>query len=344
MAEPSKTLLSREHIRKALAVLQEEQQAHPISSVQRKLFFWYEISVVVFLVSFWLWSLIYFINLFAVSFELPINIILAVIPGVSIIPMFLLFFANMKLIWQTWREFRLALKTKLWQLVARTRTGRRWPLRPGIAFGAVFLVLTFLALWAAPAADLMEFIELLLVFFISLAYSFLLASPFLFLRFARRRLDVLRNSDQLVAFLTKGYASESPAGTDQVSIPTDVFKEMGDIEDVHIQRSRATAIAEFRDRGQAYAVLKSRAMAADIAKLDEGTQLRVEACIAELASQFPPPDALHESGGVWRVLVTETPYELVCRQDEAARRIELLSLEQGDDKSSTRRTAEAPHG
>jgi hypothetical protein len=166
---------------------------------------------------------------------------------------------------------------------------------------------------------------------------------FFFLRFARRRLDVLGNADQLEAFLTKLDASESPTSTEQVIIPTDVFQQMWGIEDVHIQRRRSRAIDESHDSGHVSAILKSRAIIADIAKLDNASQLRVEERIAELASESLPPDALHKSGGVWRALVKETPYEIVYRLDEAARRIELLSLGQGDGKSSTRRAEEAPH-
>jgi hypothetical protein len=84
-------------------------------------------------------------------------------------------------------------------------------------------------------------------------------------------------------------------------------------------------------------------MIADIAKLDEANQLRVEARIAELASEPCPPDAFRESGGVWYVPVKETPYEIAYRQDDTAHRIELLSLGQGDGKSLARRTEEAPH-
>ena len=326
MTEPSKSILSREQIRQALAVLREEQQMHPISSAQRKHLFRYGISVVVFFSAFLLLIVVMFV-LFPSSENEPLSgwafglsLFLAFLIFGSLLSMVLLFFWNMKLIWQTWREFRIAFRTRLWQLVARQRTGRRWPRRLMIVFGAVLLS-PFLActLVGAPAW-----------------------LPFFFLRFARRRLDVLRNADQLAAFLTRLEDSGGPAGIDQVAIPTEVFKEMGDIEDVHIQRRRGMAMAEFRDSGRGYAVLKSRAMTADIATLDEATQLRVEARIAELASEFPPPDASRESGGVWRVPVTQTPYEIVCHQDEAAQRIELLSLGQGDGRSSTHRTAEAP--
>jgi hypothetical protein len=167
---------------------------------------------------------------------------------------------------------------------------------------------------------------------------------FFFLGFARRRLDVLRNSDQLVAFLTELDASAGPTGIDQVAIPTAVFKEIGAIEDIHIQRHRAKAIHEFRHSGHGYAVVKSRAMIADIAKLDEASQLRIEARIAELGSESPPPEATLEPRGIWRVPVTETPYEIVCRQDQAAHRIELLLLRQSDGTSSTRPIAEGPRG
>ncbi len=326
MTEPSKSILSREQIRQALAVLREEQQMHPISSAQRKHLFWYRISIVVFFSALVLAILLIIVRPSAPPtdtrwywVERLLDFLGFLVVG-SLLSMILLFFWNMKLIWQTWREFRIAFRTRLWQLVARQRTGRRWPRRLMIVFGAVLLA-PFLGgtLVVAPAW-----------------------LPFFFLRFAGRRLDVLRNADQLAAFLTGLDDSESPAGVDQIAIPTEVFKEMGDIEDVHIQRRRGVAMAEFRDSGRGYAVLKSRAMTADIAKLDEATRLWVEARIAELASEFPPPHALCDSGGVWRVPVTKTPYEIPCRQDEAARRIELLSLGQGDGNSSARRTAEAP--
>jgi len=331
MTEPSKSVLSREQIRQAIAVLRQEQEAHPISPAQRKHLFWYGISLAVFFGAFFLLPFLHHIlsegarqrwaDLLLIFFLLLL--------GGSFLSIVWLFLLNMKLIWQTWREFRLAFRTKLWQLVARARTGRRWPRRLMIGIGAVLLVFFLFGMWEVPTVGLPLAVALL-VFFLLL--------------FARRRLDVLRNADQLVAFLTKLDVSESPAGIDQIAIPTDIFKEIGGIEDVHIQRRRAMAISEFRDSGHGYALLKSRAMIADIVKLDEATQLRVEARIAELTSDFPPPDALRESGGVWRVPVTETPYEIVCRQDEAARRIELLSLGQGDGKSTPRRTTEAPHG
>jgi hypothetical protein len=255
----------------------------------------------------------------------------------SLLSIVLLFFWNLKLILQTWREFRIAFRTKLWQLVPGTRTGRRWPGRLLIGFGALFFA-GFLAgsirLWREGA---------LVGAIIGVLFTVALLAVFL-LRFARRRLDVLGNTDQLVAYLSKLDSSERLAGIDQIAIPTDVFKEIGDIEDLHIQCRRGIAIAEFRESGDGYAVLKSRAMIADIAKLDEATRLRVETRIAELASEPFPPDAFGESGGVWRVPVTGTPYELVCRYDEAARRIELLSLGQRDGGVVDPQTVEAPRG
>lgn len=249
--------------------------------------------------------------------------------GLSVLAMVLLFFLNMKLILYTWREFRLAFRTKLWQLVTQMRTGRRWPRRLMIGIGVFFLVAFLAGTMSQPWVGIPLTVALL---------------AFFFLRFARRRLDVLRNSDQLVAFLTKLDASEGPTGIGRVAIPTAVFKEIGAIEDIHIQRHRAKAIDEFRHSGHGYAVVKSRAIVADIAKLDEASQLRIEARIAELASESFPPEATLEPGGIWRVPVTETPYEIVCRQDQAAHRIELLSLRQSDDTSSTLPIAEAPHG
>jgi len=332
MKEPSKSVLSREQIRQAIAVLREEQRSHPISSAQRKHLFWYMISVAVFFGAVLLFLLL---TIPAIrEWAGPrwaewFSIFFALLFSGSFLSLVLLFFWNMKLIWQTLREFLLAYRTELWQLAARARTGRRWPRRLMIGFGAVFLAFFLFGTFELPIVGLPLTVALL---------------AFFFLRFARRRLDLLRNADQLVAFLIKLDASESPVGIDHVAIPTDVFKKMGGIEDVHIQRRRSIAIAEFRDSGHGYAVLKSRTLIADIAKLDEAAQLRVEAHIAELASEFPPPDALRDSCGVWRVPVTETPYEIICRQDEEARRIELLSLGLGNAKSSTHRTAEVPRG
>jgi hypothetical protein len=329
MEEPSKSVLSREQIRQALAVLREEQQAHPISAAQRRFFVWYRISV---------WF--FFISLLVALIYLPLAwikaepdewllMLLCGVIGVSLLAVVSLFFLNIKLILYTWREFRLALRTKLWQLVTQIRTGRRWPRRLMIGIGVFFLV-TFLAgTMSEPWVGIPLTVALL---------------TFFFLRFARRRLDVLRNSDQLVAFLTKLDPIEGPPGIGHVAIPTGVFKEIGAIEDIHIQRRRAKAIDEFRHSDGGYAVVKSRGMIADIAKLDEANQLRIEARIAELASESPPPEETLEPGGIWRVPVTDTPYAIVCRQDQAAHRIELLSLRQSDDTSSTRPIAEASRG
>jgi hypothetical protein len=331
-AEASKSVLSREQIRQALGVLREEQQAHPISAAQRRLFVLYGISVWFFFISLFLF--ISWIVLPMPSLWLKLDrdewlLFLARLFGVSFFAMVLLFLSNMKLILYTWREFRLALRTKLWQLVTQMRTGRRWPRRLMIGIGGFFLVAFLAGTLSSP------------LFGIPLTVALL---AFFFLRFARRRLDVLRNSDQLVAFLTKLDASEGPAGIGRVAIPTAVFKEIGAIEDIHIQRHRAKAIDEFRHSGHGYAIAKSRAMIADIAKLDEASQLRIEARIAELASESPPPEATLEPGGIWRVPVAETPYEIVCRQDQAAHRIKLLSLRQSDGTSSTRPITEAPRG
>jgi hypothetical protein len=326
-AEASKSVLSREQIRQALAVLREEQQAHPISPAQRRFFLWYRISIWVFFISLLLFPIVILrVDLDKYGWVLDVLIIVF---GGSFLAVVLLFFLNMKLILYTWREFRLALKTKLWQLVTQMRTGRQWPRRLMIGIGAFFLVAFLAGTLGSP------------FFGIPLTVALL---PFFFLRFARRRLDVLRNSDQLVAFLTKLDVSAAPAGTDQFAIPTAVFKEIGAIEDIHIQHRRAKAIDEFRHSGHGYAVVKSRATIADIAKLDEVSQLRIEARIAELASQSPPPEATLEPGGIWRVPVTDTPYEIVCRQDQAAHRIELLSLGQSDHTSSSRPITEASRG
>jgi hypothetical protein len=249
--------------------------------------------------------------------------------GVSLLAVVSLFFLNIKLILYTWREFRLALRTKLWQLVTQMRTGRRWPRRLMIGIGVFFLVVFLAGTLSDPWVGIPLTVALL---------------AFFFLRFARRRLDVLRNSDQLVAFLTKLDAIEGPPGIGHVAIPTGVFKEIGAIEDIHIRRRRAKAIDEFRHSGGGYAVVKSRGMIADIAKLDEAGQLRIEARIAELASESPPLEETLEPGGIWRVPVTNSPYAIVCRQDQAAHRIELLSLRQSDGTSSTRPIAEASRG
>jgi hypothetical protein len=361
-AEASKSVLSREQIRQALAVLREEQQAHPISPAQRRVFRWYGISVWFFFISFlvlifYLWIkpeglrflarvngsfyaivLLFFSNtklILDTWREFRLALFLAGVNAVSFFAIVLLFFLNTKLILYTWREFRLALRTKLWQLVTQMRTGPRWPRRLIIGIGAAFFLVgvAFLAgtLGALTVA----------IFTLPLTVALL---AFFFLGFARRRLDVLRNSDQLVAFLTKLDASEGPTGIGRVAIPTGVFEEIGAIEDIHIQRHRAKAIDEFRHSGLGYAVVRSRAVIADIAKLDEASQLRIEARIAELASESPPPEATLEPGGIWRVPVTETPYEIICRQDQAAHRIELLSLRQSDGTSSTLPIAEAPRG
>jgi hypothetical protein len=344
-AEASKSVLSREQIRQALGVLREEQQTHPISAAQRRFFLWYGISVWFFFI-----GLFFFFSWFVLPIpswmrdqSVWLLVFLVCLLVVSILAIILLFFLNIKLILYTWREFRLALKTKLWQLVTQMRTGRRWPRRLMIGVGAFFLLAFFLLLFF-----LLVFLagtwraRIYTIIFVLLLTVALLA--FLFLRFARRRLDVLRNSDQLVAFLTKLDASEGPTRIGRVAIPTAVFKELGAIEDIHIQRHRAKAIDEFRHSGHGYAVAKSRAMVADIAKLDEASQLRIEARIAELGSESPPPEATLEPGGIWRVPVAETPYEIVCRQDQAAHRIKLLSLRQSDGTSSTRPIAEAPRG
>jgi hypothetical protein len=327
--EPSKSVLSREQIRQALAVLREEQQAHPISAARRRLFVWYGISVWFFIISLFV-SWIAFLWIKPELQELLQYFLVVVF--VSFLAIVLLFFLNMKLILDTWREFRIALRTKLWQLETQMRTRRRWPRRLMKVVGAFFLV-AFLAgiRWAAPIAAIVVCLLLIAV----VAYFFL--------RFARKRLDVLRDSDRLVAFLTELDASEAPTGIGRVAIPTTYFKGIGAIEDIHIQRHRAKAIDEFRHSAHGYAVVKSRAIIADIAKLDQASQLRIEARIVELASESPPPEATLEPGGIWRVPVTETPYEIVCRQDQAAHRIKLLSLRQSDGTSSTRPIAEAPH-
>jgi hypothetical protein len=328
--EPSKSVLSREQIRQALAVLREEQQAHPISAARRRLFVWYGISVWFFIISLFV-SWIAFLWIKPELQELLQYFLVVVF--VSFLAIVLLFFLNMKLILDTWREFRIALRTKLWQLETQMRTRRRWPRRLMKVVGAFFLV-AFLAgiRWAAPIAAIVVCLLLIAV----VAYFFL--------RFARKRLDVLRDSDRLVAFLTELDASEAPTGIGRVAIPTAYFKGIGAIEDIHIQRHRAKAIDEFRHSGHGYAVAKSRAMIADIAKLDEASQLRIEARIAELASESPPPEATLEPGGIWRVPVAETPYAIICRQDQAAHRIKLLSLRQSDGTSSTRPIAEGPRG
>ena len=332
-AEASESVLSREQIRQALAVLREEQQAHPISAARRRLFVWYGISVWFFIISLFVsWiAFLWMPELQELLHELLQYFLVVVF--VSFLAIVLLFFLNMKLILDTWREFRIALRTKLWQLETQMRTRRRWPRRLMKVVGAFFLV-AFLAgiSGAAPIAAIVVCLLLIAV----VAYFFL--------RFARKRLDVLRDSDRLVAFLTELDASEAPTGIGRVAIPTAYFKGIGAIEDIHIQRHRAKAIDEFRHSAHGYAVVKSRAIIADIAKLDEASQLRIEARIVELASESPPPEATLEPGGIWRVPVTETPYEIVCRQDQAAHRIKLLSLRQSDGTSSTRPIAEAPHG
>jgi hypothetical protein len=233
---------------------------------------------------------------------------------------------NTKLLWQTCREFLLAFKTGLWQLVTPL-PGRRY--RPGrlkIALGGIcvlFLIGIVTERYMGP----------------SLIFALV---AFYFVRMARRRLDLFGNADQLAAVLTKLGASGGPAEAPHVAIPADVFKEIGDIEDAHIQRRRALAIADFLESGHGYGVLKSRAMIADIAKLDDASQLRVEARIAELPGEALPTDTWGESGGLWRVPVAGTSYRIVGRVDEAARRIELLSLETGIGAALAGRTSEAP--
>jgi hypothetical protein len=307
-------------------MLREEQKANPISAAQRKHFCWYGILVWVYCSLTVLYICIAVIMALISPQSLSAEqegppwwmLVVVILWSCSFVAMIFLFFWNMKFFLQTWREFRLARRTKLWQSVARARTGRRWPHRLMFGFGVYFFLITFV-------------------------FTFVLL-PFFLLRLVRKRLDMLRNADQLAALLTKLDVGEGPAALGQVAIPTAVFKEMGAIEDIHIQRRRAEAIDEFSHSGHGYAVLKSRAMIADIAKLDEASQLRVEACIAELASESLLADTTRECGGVWRIPVKETPYEIVCRQDNAARRIELLSLGQADGTSSARRTAEVSRG
>jgi hypothetical protein len=350
--EPSKSVLSREQIRQALAVLREEQQAHPISAARRRLFVWYGISVWFFIISLFV-SWIAFLWIKPELQELLQYFLVVVF--VSFLAIVLLFFLNMKLILDTWREFRIALRTKLWQLETQMRTRRRWPRRLMKVVGAFFLVAFLAGTWGALIVAIVVFLQLIALAFLQRRWAAPIAAivvcllliavvAYFFLRFARKRLDVLRDSDRLVAFLTELDASEAPTGIGRVAIPTAYFKGIGAIEDIHIQRHRAKAIDEFRHSAHGYAVVKSRAIIADIAKLDEASQLRIEARIVELASESPPPEATLEPGGIWRVPVTETPYEIVCRQDQAAHRIKLLSLRQSDGTSSPRPIAEAPHG
>jgi hypothetical protein len=70
-------------------------------------------------------------------------------------------FLNVKLIVYTWREFRLALKTKLWQLATQMRTGPRWARRLMIAIGApigaIFLVAFLLVTVGNPHSPFLPY-------------------------------------------------------------------------------------------------------------------------------------------------------------------------------------------
>jgi hypothetical protein len=299
-------------------MVREEQTKHPISVMQKRLFFSFRFSVWFFLAITSVSFLLMFLLPAEESFEKGwLNLFFGLL-GFSFFLVVLVFFLNTKLIWQTLREFRLAFKTRLWQLAAQKHTRYRWPLRLIIGVGGIFLVIFLIGMWTANLIIGLLVTVALIAFFI--------------LRIARKRLDMLSNADKFIEFLSKLDASESPADRVRVSIPTDIFKKMGDLEDVHIQHRRATAIDESHDSVNVSSVLKSRTIITDISKLDEASQLRIEACISDLTIESLSSQALRESGGIWRVPVKETTYEIVCSHDEAAHRIDLLSIKQVNSK------------
>jgi len=338
--EPVGSVLSREQLGQALAVLREVQQARPISAAERKKFFWYGISVWVFFAAF-----AAVIVCIALSPEgnasasgwkqgATLSVVLLLLSLVAVVT---LFFWNLKLLWLTWREVRVAFSTRLWQLLSRARTRRRWLRRVLITLAVILLV---------PVVGIFLLATFGNAVIGSLFAALLIAvAAFFWLRLARRRLDRLGNADELLAFLSRLDVAEGVAGADQVVIPTAVFQKMGAIEDAHILSRRAQAMHIVHDCSDDYAVLKSRAFASDIARLDAANQLRVEAYIVELSGQHQLPHTARQSGGAWRIPVMGAQCEIVCREDAAAHRLELLSLEQiGDGARPARPVEEAPRG
>ncbi len=311
--EPEEHVLERAQLDQALGVLRE-LRANPVSSRQRKLFLWFQASFW----GFWISLIAFFVAVMAGGLQVVDGKSRLTAPteflGVAMLVCFVSLFAsllwNSGLLWQTWRQFRLALRTRLWGVVEPRSTGRRWPRRLVLAATAVILAPLILLPPAWPV-----------VLFVLPGY--------LFLHIARRRLDVLARAPGLEQLLIDRAQAATSAGTDAIGIPANAFRKLVDIEEAEIQRRRAEAIDAVREEEGEYALLRTRAMVSEAGRLDAATQLRVEARIENLASEPRPPEARREGdGAAWRVAVPETALEIVYEVDEEERRIDLLSIRQ----------------
>jgi hypothetical protein len=140
-----------------------------------------------------------------------------------------------------------------------------------------------------------------------------------FVSYALKRLAAIAPLEPL---LEQGERARSGSGG--VLLPLAVVQQIGDVEDEQIQRRRAEAINKGAAAQSGYALLRSRALVAEEARLDPATQLQIEARVADLATDPQPTDAQPAGPGVWRV--PAAGMEILFAVDHDARRIELYAL------------------
>ena len=312
MPEQAQQVLSQAQVNQALAVLREERGSHPYTDGQRKLFNWFRIS-------FWgLW--LPYIALMALMLtgtvsssgdESPAVITLMAVMGLSFLSLLFSVPAQWPLFWRTLREFRLARRTRVWQLVGSGKGLWAWVALVG-RWAA--LVIFAVAVVAAGVLIVEEPFPGIAVLFLVLTALF-----YWFVSYARKRLAALAALEPL---LEQGEPAR--AGSGGVLLPTAVVQQMGDVEDGRIQRRRAEAISKGIAAESGYAVLRSRMLVAEEARLDTATQLQIEARVAGLAADPEPSDAKPAGPGVWRIPAAGV--EILYAVDHDARRIELHAI------------------
>ncbi len=320
--ERNDRVLNRAQAMRALAIIREERRANPVLPSQRRLFRWFQFSFW----GFWL-SVVIAYGIAFVATEASEGIFVTIItaPMVCFISLLASLKWNWRLLRDTWGQFRIARRAKLWWVVER----HRW-------FSRVLFWVA--ALISAPMLLAVVFNEFWLF---TLPVMLLVAPVYLFLHVANRRLDLIAGAAELEQLVADEHAAGA-LDTGFIRVSADAFERMAEIEDAQIQRRRAEAIDAFRSENEGFALLKSRAMVHATTQLDAATHLRVEERVAELGSDPHPPDAAHESGGPWHVRVLNTPMEILYRVDEEARRVDLLTVQSVGQEVPPVNEAEVP--
>lgn len=301
--------LTRGQLEAAVAMLRDERVAHPVSPRQRQLLRWYRWSIWTFCAS--LVAMVFYAYHLSEhplhGFEWP-GVLVGLAAVLSLLASIVLCALNLKLMVQTAREMAIAIRTRLWHLAAPVARRPTWARRALWVPKAYGWLLVAAAIAGAVASG-----------WIGIIVAIVVAAYFL-LWFARRRLALLDDANRLAQLLGRLQADGATSAT--VGVTDEVFRKVAQIEERHLERKRATALAGLDSGPAGYALVRSRRLIQQLHETEPTDRLRIERCLAGL-SNAPTPSG---PPSVETIAVPDSGRSISFRRDAEKLRIEVIEL------------------